>query len=145
MPLGWKRRSRQPRASAALRVGNRYAWTPFLALNRRKCSSPKVGLHTDAVLGFCPAFGARVLVTYDGVGYSFWWKILFGFTGSVSVWFCVWYSEKFTKWPKIARDSLSFMVSILFLGFMTPPVESQFNREYNVRLSFKEFPVAFTL
>lgn len=102
---------------------------------------PKVGLHTDAVLGLCLAFGALVLATLTmESGYSFWWKILFVFTGSVSVWFCVWYWEKFTKWPKIARVSSSFMVSILFLGFMTPPVESQFNREYNVRLSFKNSP-----
>jgi hypothetical protein len=102
---------------------------------------PQISLRTDAVLGLCLAFAAIVLATLTmESGYSFWWKTLFVFAGSASVWFCVWYWEKFTKWSKIGKVFSSFVVSILFLGFMTPPLESQFNREFDVRLSFKDSP-----
>ncbi len=73
-------------------------------------------------------------------GYSFWEKLLFVVVGGISVWFLIWRWEHSTKWSPFLKIAISSICSMVFFALMNPPLVSQFNKQFDIKLDFKAAP-----
>jgi hypothetical protein len=105
--------------------------------NRTKSSA----LSTEVFIGLVLAIGALMFAALTmELGYSFWQKVLFVVLGAACLWLCAWHWEKLTKWPKSTKVLISCICSILFFVIMEPPLVSQFNKQFDIKLDFKDSP-----
>src|SRR5690348_1047105 len=98
-------------------------------------------LGTETIINWSLAIGALVLAAVTaGSSYPFWWKVGFVSVGAVLVWVLLWRWERSKNWRALLKVFISCVGSLLFLILLQPPLQGQFNDEFNIKLDFKAAP-----
>ena len=100
------------------------------------------GLSTETIVTIILAIIplALALLTMES-GYLFWSKVAFVALGYMSVWIISLYWEHSKKWRTLFKIGVSFVCSTTFLILIYTPLVSQFNRQFDIQLDFKDSPV----